>query len=82
MSESQDYSLRVIVPSFVPLLPKMANAICIIHSNVAFARAAPDWLIDLRFTHLPVEPAKALERFEIEPPPNLRISLVFPKESS
>ena len=82
MNHERPYDLHVFVPAFTPLYPKMANAICIFHTNAALARAAPNWLIDVRFTGLPVKPSKALRMLEMEAPPNLHIGRVFPKDPS
>ncbi|HPK02893.1 MAG TPA: glycosyltransferase, partial [Candidatus Sumerlaeota bacterium] len=46
------------------------------------ARSAPDWMIDLRFTHVDMDPAEAFGMVGVEQPPNLRVSTVFPRESS
>ena len=77
---ADSYDLHVYVGAFTPLLVGKANTICILHTNSALAEAAPNWLIDLRFTHLPDDVEAALESQEIVLPPNLRIGRMFPKE--
>ena len=74
------YEQHIYVAAFTPLQVEKANTICILHTNSALARSAPNWFIDLRFTHLPDNFEDLLASTGLDFPSNLGIGRMFPRE--